>query len=63
MIFFIVWLIGFLGSGAYFVLKMSGRSDTGFSTTDGIFLLSIVLMSLFWPISVVSIGIRKLRAA
>lgn len=61
MFFVIAWLIGFLLSGAFFILRLSGRTDTGFNTTDAVFLVSIVLMSIFWPISLANIGIQFYR--
>lgn len=59
----IVWLIGFILSGAFFIFRMSGKSGLGFSTEDNTFLLSILVMSAVWPVSLVAIGATKLRSA
>lgn len=62
MFLVIAWLIGFLLSGMFFIFRMSGRTDLGFSTTDTVYLISIVLMSIFWPISLANIGIKFYRS-
>lgn len=48
MWFLIIWLIGFLLSGVWQIVKMSGRDDLGFKTDGTIFMITILFNSCLW---------------